>query len=151
MSQPTRRDLCTAFAALAALGLPAEAQTSAEAGTLTQSEIFHFDQLPLTPNPHGGGMRRVFQGTLATGEFIEVHETTLFPGQMPHPAHRHTHSELILLREGKLFVTCGETSGTIEPGGIAFNASGIPHSAKNIGDIPANYFIVAIGIQKMLT
>ena len=148
MPNPTRRDLCTAFAALAALGVPAEAQTST--ATLTKSEIFHFDQLPLTPNPHGGGMRPVLQGTLATGEFIEVHETTLFPGQMPHPAHRHTHSELILVREGKLLVTYGDQQGIIEPGGIAFNASGIPHSAKNIGDIPANYFIVAIGIQKFL-
>jgi quercetin dioxygenase-like cupin family protein len=158
MNNPSRRDLCVALTALATTGLRTEAQQASDTDPhqssaghrLTQSEIFAFDTLPFIPSSNGGGMRPVFQGTLATGEYLEVHETTLPPGQMPHPPHRHTHSELILMRQGKLEVTSDALHGTVEAGGIVFNASGTLHGAKSIGDVPAIYFIVAVGIQKML-
>ena len=158
LKQPNRRDLCVALAALATLGsMGAEAQMeathekSAPGARLVHSKIFPYDKLQAHTSANGMESRDVLKGTLATGEFVEVHETTLPPGQMPHPPHRHTHSEFLLIREGKLEVKSEGEDGLIEAGGVIFTASGVLHSLKNVGDIPAKYFVVAVGIQKMIT
>jgi len=97
----SRRDLCRGLAAFAALTAITSAPASAAAGNdppLNHSQLFPYDKLPVHSSDNGGASRAVMHGTLATGEFVEVHETTLPPGQMPHPPHRHTHSEFLLMR-----------------------------------------------------
>jgi quercetin dioxygenase-like cupin family protein len=150
-----RRELGVALSAFALLASePAEGQAAAggssDGPSLTHSEIFAFEKLPVKTSASGMVTRAVIRGTLATGEYIEVHETMLPPGQMPHQPHRHTHSELLLIREGKLEVTSDGQHGFVEPGGVIFTASGVLHSLKNVGDGPASYFVVAVGIQKVI-
>jgi len=153
VDNPSRRDICrglATFAALAAItGGPANAVADSEP-TLNHSQLFPYDKLPVHIASNGGASRAVVHGTLVTGEFVEVHETTLPPGQMPHPPHRHTHSEFLLIRDGKLEVDSGGQTGIIEAGGVIFTASGVLHSLKNVGDTPANYFVVAVGVQKAI-
>lgn len=157
MKPMNRRDLgiaLTAFASLASLGAEGQATSSPPPATgderLTHSEIFAFDQLPTHTAPNGMVSRSVLRGTLATGEFVEVHETMLPAGEMPHPPHRHTHSEFLLIREGTLQVDSDGRQGTVHPGDVVFTASGVLHSLKNTGTSPANYFVVAVGIQKAI-
>jgi quercetin dioxygenase-like cupin family protein len=150
-----RRDLClalTTLSGLAALPASLEAQTASASSTeprLIHSRLFPFDSLTAHPSPNGGESRPVVRGDLATGEYVEVHETTLPPGQM-HPPHRHTHSEFLLIRDGRLEVTSDGQHGFIEAGGVIFTASGVLHGLKNVGDTPAHYFVVAVGVQKSL-
>ena len=147
-----RRDVCRSLAVIAALAASTrggQAASGTEAA-LTHSQIFPYDKLTVHPSPNGGSSRAVIDGTLATGEFVEVHETTLLPDQMPHPPHRHTHSEFLLIREGRLQVDSDGQRGTVEAGGVVFTASGVLHGLKNIGTIPANYFVVAVGIQEVI-
>ena len=157
MQSLTRRDLCVAMAALgAAACTSADAQSSSNDSAsdhpkLTHSQLFPFDSLPIKTAADGFESRAVLQGPLATGEFVEVHETTLPPGQMPHPPHRHTHSEFLLIRDGKLEVTSDGQRGVIEAGGVIFTASAVLHSLKNVGNTSAHYFVVAVGIQKAIT
>jgi quercetin dioxygenase-like cupin family protein len=145
MKNLNRRDLCVALSAFAALGsVSAEAQAG---GALSQSKVFTFDELPVKHGANGGASRAVMQGTLPTGEFVEVHETMLPAGQMPHPAHKHRHSEFLLIREGKLeFLNDGKPEA-VGPGDVVFTASNVMHGLKNVGDTTANYFVVAIGTQ----
>jgi hypothetical protein len=145
MATTTRRDLCTALASFVALAAASDPLASAQlprnnpvpaapgsAGdpALIHAEVFQFSQLPVATSANGE-TRAVIRGVLPTGEAIEMHETTLLPGHMPHPAHQHRHSEFMMIREG-----------TLE---CMFAASGVMHGLKNAGDAPANYFVISIG------
>jgi quercetin dioxygenase-like cupin family protein len=148
-----RREVCVALSALAALGglgLQAQGESTSDAekeNVLAQSRTFPYDQLPVTALPNGGTMRKVLSGVLVTGEYIEVHESMLPPGQMPHPPHRHRNSEILFIRDGKLEFLNNGTPELVGSGGVVFTASNVLHGLKNIGDTPANYFVIAIGRQ----
>ena len=154
MNQMNRRELGLTLSAFAMLGsLSSEAQSGgspADGPKLLHSELFAYDKLPVKTAPNGMTSRAVMKGTLATGEFIEVHETMLPAGEMPHPPHRHTHSELLLIREGELQVDSDGQRGIVHPGDVVFTASAVLHSLKNVGAGPASYFVVAVGLQKAI-
>ena len=133
--------------------LSAEAQnisSSDDTPKLLHSELFTYDKLPVHTAPNGMTSRAVVHGTLATGEFIEVHETMLPAGEMPHQPHRHTHSELLLIRDGELQVDSDGQRGIVHAGDVVFTASAVLHSLKNVGTGPASYFVVAVGIQRAI-
>lgn len=150
MNTLNRRELCVALSALstlAALGEPAAgAQTPAPAlEVLSTQKSWTFDAIPAQKSANGGFYRPVTKGVLPTGEEVELHETTLPPGQMPHPAHKHRHSEFMMIRVGTLEFDNDGTKQVIGPGGVVFAASNVMHGLKNIGDVPAEYFVIAIG------
>jgi quercetin dioxygenase-like cupin family protein len=149
-----RRELGLMLSAMAVLGSDsAEGQGDASSGDapkLLHSEIFSYDKLLVKTAANGMTSRAVVHGTLATGELIEVHETTLPPGEMPHPPHRHTHSELLLIRDGELQVDSDGERGVVHAGDVVFTASAVLHSLKNVGSSPASYFVVAVGLQRAI-
>lgn len=108
------------------------------------SAIYPFSDLPMS-NADGAEFRPVLKGKLATAEALEVHETTLPPAAMPHPAHHHVHSEMWLIREGTVQLTINGTSHVMGPGSVGFVHSNDEHGIKNVGTTPATYFVVAIG------
>ena len=145
----TRRDL--AFI-LPALGLASTGLTNAQTDYSEQrlsvhSGVYSFEKLPVTHSAGGAVTRPVLRGTLPTGELVELHETSLMPGQMPHPAHKHVHSEFMLMREGAVEFTFNGKSEQLGPGGVAYAASGEMQGLKNVGTVPANYFVIAIGTE----
>jgi mannose-6-phosphate isomerase-like protein (cupin superfamily) len=159
--QISRRDLCALLpgailpAALLAESLaaqnsappapPAAAPPPMAANIpLIASGGYPFDKMPLTRTA-ASDMRAIFKGLLATGEHVEVHETTLPAGGAPHPPHHHLHSEMWLVREGTLEITISGTATDIGPGSAGFVASNEVHGIKNVGTTPATYFVVAIG------
>ena len=162
MNAMNRRELCVAlssFAALAAVaadgqeheagGLPEVMAVPAPPGSagdpvLATPRSFRFEELPVVKTANGE-TRAVIRGVLPSGEAVEMHETTLLPGHMPHPPHQHKHSEFMLVREGQMEFENNGKPERAGPGGVMFATSNILHGLKNVGETPANYFVIAIG------
>jgi len=139
--QMNRRELCSLFPVLLSSGTWISGDSPALA-----SAAFPFSDLQPHANQNGSGeVRNIVKGRTPTGEQVEVHETTLHPGASPHPPHRHQHSEFWLVREGTVEITISGRHFQLGPGSAAFAASNDEHGIKNIGNGPANYFVVAIG------
>jgi mannose-6-phosphate isomerase-like protein (cupin superfamily) len=139
----TRRELLSMLPVMlipAVLPLAASAQEDKS----MPSAMYPFAKLPVHAS-NGTEGRHVLKGKLATGESLEVHETTLAPRGAPHPPHRHVHSEMWLIREGTVEITVNGASSQLGPGAVGFVHSNDEHGIKNVGATPASYFVVAIG------
>ena len=105
-----------------------------------------FEELPVTKNKSGDAQfRSIMKGKTPTGERVEAHETVLQPGAAPHAPHVHDHSEFWLVREGTVELTIGAKKYQLGPGGAGFAAGKEEHGIRNVGKVPATYFVVAIG------
>src|ERR1051325_10257223 len=123
----SRRELCGFFPAALLPALIADKQTEQQPSL--PSTMYPFNQLPVhTSGP--AAIRSVLQGKLASGESLEVHETTLAPGGAPHPPHRHPHSEMWLVREGTVEISVNNTSTRLGPGSVGFVGSNDEHGIK---------------------
>lgn len=134
----SRRDLCLLIGALVA------SSANAAQDTKVQSKAYPYDQLPVHER-NGNQSRPILSGELHDGRYLEVHETRLAPGNMPHPAHRHVHEEMFLIREGTVEATINGQATQLGPGSVGFAASNDWHGLRNVGTIPAEYFVVAFG------
>jgi quercetin dioxygenase-like cupin family protein len=152
MSDLTRRNLCLSLPALAAFVSLARAEQKPAAApsanrmstNLQHSQAFAFDRMPLRYSDAGAPTHDICQGRIPTGELVELHETTVAPGKMPHPAHSHAHEEFILIREGTMAIFLDGKEHSLPAGSVAYTAPHEVHGFKNIGEIPATYFIFSL-------
>jgi quercetin dioxygenase-like cupin family protein len=134
----SRRDLCLLVTALAA-----SSGVAAQKAALP-SKVFPYEGIPVRKNGENE-MRPVLSGELHDGCYLEIHQTKLAPGGMPHPPHHHLHEEMFLVREGTIEVTISGQSSRLGPGSVAFVGSNDEHGIHNVGPTPAEYFVVALG------
>ena len=134
----SRRDWCLLVTALAAS--PAVAAQN----TALPSKAFPYDEMPVRKMGENES-RPVLAGELHSGCHLEIHQTRLAPGRMPHPPHHHLHEEVFLIREGTLEVTIRGQATRLGPGSVAFVASNDEHGVRNPGTTPAEYFVAALG------
>jgi mannose-6-phosphate isomerase-like protein (cupin superfamily) len=139
----TRRELISMLPA-ALIPTILHPDVSAAQENAMPSVTYPFEKLPIR-TPNNAQIRDVLKGKLATGESLEVHETTLAPGGTPHPLHHHVHSEMWLIREGTVELTINGASYRLGPGSVGFVHSNDEHGIKNVGTTPATYFVVAVG------
>lgn len=112
---------------------------------LSESEVLFPDRLPVTTNANGAKSWNILNGVLATGEAIALHESLQPAGIAPNPPHSVQHSELILVQEGTLLFEYEVGSEKVAEGGVIFVAFGTRHTARNVGNGPAKYLVIAIG------
>jgi quercetin dioxygenase-like cupin family protein len=141
----SRRELTALLPMLAAL----TAHRAEGALVTLPSKCYEFTALPEKTNPETHNeTRNVFDGLTHEGVHIDMHITTLMPGQMPHPAHHHEWEELMMLQTGTLEMTIQGKQTRIGPGSVAYIYSNEEHGLKNVGDSPAQYFVLAVGRPK---
>jgi XRE family transcriptional regulator, regulator of sulfur utilization len=143
----TRRDVIVALTSAAAavafvVAVPARA-------AVMDSTIFDWNSL--TPQPNKTGVvRRVVQAPTATLDELEMHITTLNPGESPHAPHKHPDEELMIIKEGTVESLVNGQLRRVGPGSVIFQAADQLHSIKNVGDGPATYHVIKWNSPGML-
>jgi quercetin dioxygenase-like cupin family protein len=88
-----------------------------------------------------GSRKTVFNGPTGTLLNFESHISTVNPGQSAHTPHMHPHEEMLIVKEGTLEVTIGGKTQLAGPGSIILYEPNVPHATKNVGDVPATYYV----------
>lgn len=86
----------------------------------------------------------------ATLDELELHITTLQPGESPHEPHQHPDEEVIIIREGLVETLLGTRTQRVGPGSVIFQAANQPHAIRNVGDTPATYHVIKWNSPGML-
>ena len=128
----TRRNLMVALAA---------ARAPQQTAAVMQSSAFEWNAIP-AKETKVGSVRSFFKAPTATLEELELHVTTLNPGQEPHPPHRHPNEEMVIIREGTVEVLVNGDWKRLGPGSVLFNASNQLHGLRNVGSVPAIYHVI---------
>lgn len=139
----TRRDmiagLSTLTAVLTAVAAPAAAESSDQ--KIMGPTVFNWNDM-VPAKTATGEVRSLCKAPTATVDQLEMHVTTLNPGLMSHPPHRHVNEELIIIREGDCETLSGGKWVKVGPGSVVFNASNSLHGFRNVGTTPATYHVI---------
>lgn len=103
--------------------------------------VFNWNDMKAVKTPTGE-VRSLCKSPTATLDQLEMHVTTLNPGQTSHPPHRHVNEELIIIREGECETLSNGSWVKVGPGSVVFNASNSLHGFRNIGITPATYHVI---------
>jgi quercetin dioxygenase-like cupin family protein len=143
----TRRDLLVALIAVTVtLTGVAAIQSRPE---VLGSQVFDWKKMIVKPNKTGE-VRTVVQAPTATLDELEIHITTLNPGETPHAPHKHPDEELLIIKEGTVESLVNGELKRIGPGSIIFQAANQLHSIRNVGDVPATYHVIKWNSPGML-
>lgn len=134
----TRREMLAAtIAAAAAPGAFAIPEPTPVMG----STVFDWNAIPAKPSG-SGSVRSFCRKRTATLDELEIHATTLNPGQIPHPPHRHPNEELVVLEQGNLETLTNGQWTRVGAGSVIFNASNQLHGLRNPGPEAAIYHVI---------
>jgi quercetin dioxygenase-like cupin family protein len=126
---------------LVALVAFAVGYVSADSAKILGSRVFDSDAVPVKQTDVGS-VRSFVNAPTVTLQQLEIHVTTLDPGKMSHPPHKHPNEELIVIRQGTVETLSNGRWERAGPGSVIFNASNQLHALKNVGTEPAVYTVV---------
>ena len=137
---------------MSALPQKAYKPSNCEEPLLKTCEAFPYESLPIRHSEAGAPTRQILEGRIPAtpnpaGNVIELHETTLAPGKMPHAAHRHPHAEFLLVRTGTIEFLSDAPPVRVTAGGAAYCAPNQLHGFRNVSDGEAQYFVMKVGAE----
>jgi XRE family transcriptional regulator, regulator of sulfur utilization len=133
------RDMLAAAAGIAAtFSIVAFAQSDT---SVMKSAIFDWNSIP-EKKEEVRSVRQFFQAPTATLDELELHVSTLQPGDTSHAPHRHPNEELVIVKEGTVEALVNGELKRVGPGSVIFNASNELHGIRNVGTGPATYHVI---------
>ncbi len=136
----TRRDALVVLVAVGTtLGAVAIAATPAK--QVLNSSVFEWKKIAATPTKYGE-KRDVVKSSTATSDQLDIHVTTVNPGQRSHDPHRHPEEEIIIVKEGTIESMQEGVTTKFGPGSVIFESSNQFHGLANAGDTPATYYVI---------
>jgi len=147
MSRITRSDFFVA--AIAAAATLAGVAAASARGAVLSSAVFDWTAMNAQPTKTGS-VRKVVQMPTATLDELEIHITTLNPGETPHAPHKHPDEELLIVKEGTVESLVNGELKRVGPGSVIFQASNQLHSIRNVGSTPATYHVIKWNSPGML-
>lgn len=135
----TRREL---FCVLMGAAVSAGAFALADHSKVMGSTAIDWNSVPVQTTK-SGSVRHFFDSPTATLAELEVHVTTLNPGQSPHAPHRHAHEEILIVDKGEVEPFINGEWKHVGPGSVIFYASNQLHGLRNAGKVPATYHVIA--------
>jgi XRE family transcriptional regulator, regulator of sulfur utilization len=140
MENRTRLTLALAASVAAAASAAAVRAADPPAQTL-RSTAWDWTSLQ-TQATKVGERRNVVDAPTPTLQRLEMHITTLRPGETSHPPHRHPEEELIIVKEGTVLSLVGGQERKLGPGSVILQASNELHGLRNVGDTNATYHVI---------
>ena len=135
----TVRDACVALIAVTATCVVLGATSQAK--PILSSTVFDWNAIEVRETKVGSS-RQVVRAPTATLDELEMHITTLNPGQTSHAPHQHPNEELLIIKEGTVESFQEGTTKRLGPGSVIFQASNELHGLRNVGTGPATYHVV---------
>jgi (S)-ureidoglycine aminohydrolase len=113
-----------------------------EAHPADNNKTFFFLAWAAMPVQHTakGETRQIFSQPTPWLSKIDLHATTLNPGEVSHPPHIHRAEEIILMRTGRVQEYINGKHYPATDGDLIFLPSGNPHALENTGTERAEYF-----------
>jgi quercetin dioxygenase-like cupin family protein len=105
------------------------------------SSVFEWNALKVTPTKVGE-KRAVFDSPTETLENLEMHVTTLNPGEFAHSPHQHPEEELTIVKEGTVEALVNGELKRVGPGSIIFQAPNRLHTLQNVGTTRVVYHVL---------
>lgn len=128
-------------AALVVCGAPRLAASQQQSAPVLRSTVFPADSAR-SRRTQSPTQRSLADTATAILSKLEMHETTLAPGESPHPPHRHAHEELMIVRSGTVQVYQNGVTKTAGPGAVIFMASNELHGLRNVSPNPVTYLVI---------
>jgi quercetin dioxygenase-like cupin family protein len=134
----TRRDMVVALGAVA---LTCSAGVLAQGRKIIGPSVWDWSAMKVSPTDVGE-VRSLGNGPTATLDDLEMHVTTLKPGQTSHAPHKHPNEELVIIREGTVETLSDGVWKRLGPGSVIFNASNSLHGLRNVGTTNTTYHVI---------
>ncbi|HEY4323156.1 MAG TPA: cupin domain-containing protein [Mucilaginibacter sp.] len=103
------------------------------------STAYDWKDMKVTTLPIGE-RRQVFDSPTQTLDRLELHITTLNPGDSSHAPHQHPNEELLIVKEGTVWALVNGQNVLLGPGSVVYQAANRLHNFKNAGKTKTTYY-----------